>query len=111
MSQQGDQYAEQEDAWWRELYGRSEPDAGAAVGGDSLDERFSSASAVVGPEPRPRPEPRRPRAAEPPARPDPCVLPGPPTASPSGLSPALSRGVPRQTKRWVAPAGGSLPVP
>ncbi|MCA6090650.1 protein phosphatase 2C domain-containing protein [Streptomyces sp. SCA3-4] len=111
MSQQGDQYAEQEDAWWRELYGRSEPDAGAATGGDSLDERFSSASAVVGPEPRSRPEPRRPRAAEPPGRPDPCVLPGPPTASPSGLSPALSRGVPRQTKRWVAPAGGSLPVP
>lgn len=111
MSQQGDQYAEQEDAWWRELYGRSEPDTGA-VAGDSLDERFSSASAVVGPEPaRPRPEPKRPRVAEPPGRPDQRVLPGPPSASPSGLSPALSRGVPRQTKRWVPPANGSLPVP
>ncbi|MEU4209341.1 protein phosphatase 2C domain-containing protein [Streptomyces sp. NPDC026206] len=111
MSQQGDHYAEQEDAWWRELYGRSEPDTGSVAGGDSLDERFSSASAVVGPEPRPRAEPRRPRAAEPPARPDQRVLPGPPAASSSGLSPALSRGVPRQTKRWVAPGNGSLPVP
>ncbi|MBZ6472639.1 protein phosphatase 2C domain-containing protein [Streptomyces griseocarneus] len=109
MSQQGDHYAEQEDAWWRELYGRSEPDTAGAATGDSLDERFSSASAVVGPESaRPRSEPRRPRVAEPPGGP---LLPGPPSASPTGLSPALSRGVPRQTKRWPAAGNGSLPVP
>ncbi|MFI9309701.1 protein phosphatase 2C domain-containing protein [Streptomyces triculaminicus] len=108
MSQQGDHYAEQEDAWWRELYGRSEPDtAGAAATGDSLDERFSSASAVVGPESsRPRAEPRRPRITEPPGGP---VL--GPSVSPAGLSPALSRGVPRQAKRWPATPNGTLPVP
>ncbi|MDT0450052.1 hypothetical protein RM609_13365, partial [Streptomyces sp. DSM 40473] len=104
MSQQGDQYAEQEDAWWRELYGRSEPDTGGGAVGDSLDERFSSASAVVGPEPlRPRAEPRRP---EPPRRAAGAAdgPPGPSSGAPSGLSPAVSRGVPRQTKRWAPPA-------
>ncbi|MFI0909072.1 protein phosphatase 2C domain-containing protein [Streptomyces abikoensis] len=104
MSQQGDQYAEQEDAWWRELYGRSEADTGGVAAGDSLDERFSSASAIVGPEPlRPRAEPRRP---EPPRRAagGPDAPPGPPPGGPGGLSPAVSRGVPRQTKRWSPPA-------
>ncbi|MCC3778512.1 hypothetical protein K6I33_003660, partial [Streptomyces sp. UNOB3_S3] len=103
MSQQGDHYAEQEDAWWRELYGRSEPDTGGGAVGDSLDERFSSASAIVGPEsPRPRAEPRRP---EPPRRGGAADgPPGPPPGAPSGLSPAVSRGVPRQTKRWAPPA-------
>ncbi|WP_229819926.1 protein phosphatase 2C domain-containing protein [Streptomyces abikoensis] len=104
MSQQGDQYAEQEDAWWRELYGRSEADTGGVAAGDSLDERFSSASAIVGPEPlRPRAEPRRP---EPPRRAagGADAPPGPPGGGPGGLSPAVSRGVPRQTKRWTPPA-------
>ncbi|MFQ6195311.1 protein phosphatase 2C domain-containing protein [Streptomyces sp. NPDC000405] len=104
MSQQGDQYAEQEDAWWRELYGRSEADTGGVAAGDSLDERFSSASAIVGPEPlRPRAEPRRP---EPPRRAagGTDAPPGPPPGGPGGLSPAVSRGVPRQTKRWSPPA-------
>ncbi|MEU3878052.1 MULTISPECIES: protein phosphatase 2C domain-containing protein [Streptomyces] len=114
MSQQGDQHAEQEDAWWRELYGRSESDTGGCPGGDSLDERFSSASAVVGP------EPLRPRAERGPQRPGPRRSgpadepPAPPTVAATGLSPALAGGVPRQTKRWVTPANpanGSLPVP
>ncbi|MEV4432325.1 protein phosphatase 2C domain-containing protein [Streptomyces sp. NPDC049585] len=119
MSQQGDQHAEQEDAWWRELYGRSESDTGGCPGGDSLDERFSSASAVVGPEPlRPRAEPRRPAPERGgPQRPGPRrggpadEPPAPPTVAATGLSPALAGGVPRQTKRWAGPTNGSLPVP
>lgn len=108
MSQHGDQRSGQEDAWWGELYGRSELDTEAVAAGDSLDERFSSASAVVGPEPkRPRGEPRRPRVDARPAPP-----PGRPSASPgssASLSPARSRGVPRQA-RWSA-ADGGLPAP
>ncbi|GHF25584.1 hypothetical protein GCM10010218_02850 [Streptomyces mashuensis] len=121
MDQQGDHYAEQEDAWWRELYGRSEPDTGGVAAGDSLDERFSSASAVVSPEPpRTRQRPKRPRPPTeppPPPPPPPPVVSGPaatataPPTAPPGLSPALSGGVPRQTKRWPRPAGDGLPVP
>lgn len=97
MDQRGDDLAGQEDAWWRELYGRSASDTGPVAGGDSLDERFTSAAAVVRAEPPPRP-----RAPEPPVVPT-------PTSSPS-VPPKLSRRVPRQSTGWGV-LRDSLPVP
>ncbi|MFV8132357.1 protein phosphatase 2C domain-containing protein [Streptomyces syringium] len=82
MNQQGDRYADQEDAWWGELYGRSEPDPGSAAEDDSLDDRFISAAAVV------RAEPRVLRGAEPPAPP------GPRPSQPPRRTEAVSRSEP-----------------
>ncbi|MCC2276787.1 protein phosphatase 2C domain-containing protein [Streptomyces sp. ET3-23] len=96
MDQRGDDLAGQEDAWWRELYGRSASDTGPVTGGDSLDERFTSAAAVV------RAEPPRPRAPEPPVVPT--------AASSPSAPPKLARRVPRQSTGWGV-LRDSLPVP
>lgn len=50
MSQQGERRERpigREDDWWRELYDGSAQDAGPSAAGDSLDDRFASAGAVV----------------------------------------------------------------
>ncbi|MDQ0810467.1 hypothetical protein QFZ63_002181 [Streptomyces sp. B3I7] len=50
MSQQGESRKRpigREDDWWRELYDGSAQDAGPSAAGDSLDDRFASAGAVV----------------------------------------------------------------
>ncbi|WP_324614707.1 protein phosphatase 2C domain-containing protein [Streptomyces albireticuli] len=72
MSHQGDPRTGQEDAWWGELYDKNAPDTGSAAKEDSLDERFTSASAVVAAEPRfvkskAKTAPRPDRPAPPPA--------------------------------------------
>ncbi|MFF4406181.1 protein phosphatase 2C domain-containing protein [Streptomyces sp. NPDC001404] len=99
MDQRGDDLAGQEDAWWRELYGRSASDTGPVAGGDSLDERFTSAAAVV------RAEPPRQRAPEPPVVPTAASSTSPPSSPPK-----LSRRVPRQSTGWGV-LRDSLPVP
>ncbi|MEU6018133.1 protein phosphatase 2C domain-containing protein [Streptomyces sp. NPDC047515] len=48
MSQQGETAAAHEDDWWRRLYDETARDAGASDAGDSLDDRFDSASGAVG---------------------------------------------------------------
>ncbi|MGW1102846.1 protein phosphatase 2C domain-containing protein [Streptomyces sp. NPDC002540] len=48
MSQQGETPAAHEDDWWRKLYDETARDTGASDAGDSLDDRFDSASGTVG---------------------------------------------------------------
>ncbi|MFB6712012.1 MULTISPECIES: protein phosphatase 2C domain-containing protein [unclassified Streptomyces] len=48
MSQQGETPAAHEDDWWRRLYDETARDTGASDAGDSLDDRFDSASGTVG---------------------------------------------------------------
>ncbi|MFI6810074.1 protein phosphatase 2C domain-containing protein [Streptomyces luteogriseus] len=48
MSQQGGRPTGHEDDWWRELYDDSTDDTGPTPAGDSLDDRFASASGAVG---------------------------------------------------------------
>ncbi|MFJ9679177.1 protein phosphatase 2C domain-containing protein [Streptomyces sp. NPDC101194] len=48
MSQQGETPAAHEDDWWRRLYDETARDTGASDAGDSLDDRFDSASGAVG---------------------------------------------------------------
>ncbi|MFI6054016.1 protein phosphatase 2C domain-containing protein [Streptomyces violascens] len=47
MSQQGERPTRDDD-WWNRLYDESAPDAGPDGAGDSLDDRFNSASGTVG---------------------------------------------------------------
>ncbi|WP_406505754.1 protein phosphatase 2C domain-containing protein [Streptomyces sp. NBC_00212] len=47
MSQQGERPTRDDD-WWNRLYDESAPDAGPDGSGDSLDDRFNSASDTVG---------------------------------------------------------------
>ncbi|WP_338932357.1 protein phosphatase 2C domain-containing protein [Streptomyces netropsis] len=98
MNQQGDRYADQEDAWWGELYGRSEPDPGSAAEDDSLDDRFISAAAVV------RAEPRALRGAEPPAPP------GPRPPQPPRRTEAVSRSEPVRRSGPGSRPGPAKPV-
>ncbi|MCC3772811.1 hypothetical protein K6I34_006703, partial [Streptomyces sp. UNOC14_S4] len=114
MSQQGEQRSDQdqEDAWWSELYDKNQPDTGSAVEGDSLDERFTSVTAVVrsdtgsDPDPEQEPEPEPDRTASRSAR---TVRDGgesPPDrpAPPAGGLPSLSLG-------YGAPHTRGLPRP
>ncbi|MFP3987206.1 hypothetical protein U9R90_06815, partial [Streptomyces sp. E11-3] len=58
MSHQGDRptgTSGQEDDWWGQLYDDSTDDTGPAAGGDTLDDRFASASGTLEAAP-PRPE-------------------------------------------------------
>ncbi|WP_431965309.1 protein phosphatase 2C domain-containing protein [Actinacidiphila sp. bgisy160] len=48
MSQQGETDRRQEDEWWRQLYGQSDP--GGREAGDTLDDRYSSALSALGEE-------------------------------------------------------------
>ncbi|MEU9958689.1 protein phosphatase 2C domain-containing protein [Streptomyces sp. NPDC050982] len=48
MSQQGEKPTGQEDDWWGQLYDDSTGDTGPAAAGDSLDDRFASASDTLG---------------------------------------------------------------
>ncbi|MET9647125.1 protein phosphatase 2C domain-containing protein [Streptomyces syringium] len=109
MNQQGDRYADQEDAWWGELYGRSEPDPGSAAEDDSLDDRFISAAAVV------RAEPRALRGAEQSAPPGP---PQPPRrteavsrSEPVRRSGPGSRPGPAEAAKPVRPSEPAPPAP
>ncbi|WKX73136.1 protein phosphatase 2C domain-containing protein [Streptomyces sp. XD-27] len=47
MSQQGERRGHEDD-WWRELYDADSGDTGPATAGDSLDDRFATASLAVG---------------------------------------------------------------
>ncbi|GGX61677.1 hypothetical protein GCM10010324_03000 [Streptomyces hiroshimensis] len=119
MSQQGDPRTGQEDAWWGELYDKNEPDIGSAAGDDSsLDERFTSASAVVRAESggeRPKRAQRTVRAPraeppDPPRPPDPVAV--PPSGLPSlpkGYGAPRSRGVPGRSEFTPPPPGAEPP--
>ncbi|MCF3136968.1 hypothetical protein IPZ69_42980, partial [Streptomyces olivochromogenes] len=48
MSQQGGRPTRQDDDWWGELYDDSTEDTGATATGDSVDDRFASASDTLG---------------------------------------------------------------
>lgn len=48
MSQQGERSTDHEDDWWGQLYDDSTEDTGPTAAGDSLDDRFVSASGTVG---------------------------------------------------------------
>ncbi|MES9557598.1 MULTISPECIES: protein phosphatase 2C domain-containing protein [unclassified Streptomyces] len=48
MSQQGETPAAHEDDWWSRLYDENARDTGTSEAGDSLDDRFDSASDAVG---------------------------------------------------------------
>ncbi|MEH0417477.1 protein phosphatase 2C domain-containing protein [Streptomyces sp. B21-083] len=47
MSQQGERSTGHEDDWWGQLYDDSTEDTGPTAAGDSLDDRFASASGTV----------------------------------------------------------------
>ncbi|MBW8737979.1 MAG: protein phosphatase 2C domain-containing protein [Streptomyces turgidiscabies] len=47
MSQQGERSTGHEDDWWGQLYDDSTDDTGPTAAGDSLDDRFASASGTV----------------------------------------------------------------
>ncbi|MFJ5215365.1 protein phosphatase 2C domain-containing protein [Streptomyces sp. NPDC088354] len=58
MSQQGETGRRQEDEWWRQLYGRTDPGAGGAgEQDDTLDDRYTSAVSALGGEPHLDPGP------------------------------------------------------
>ncbi|MEU9039994.1 protein phosphatase 2C domain-containing protein [Streptomyces sp. NPDC048352] len=115
MSQQG------AEDWWQKLYG--DPDAGpGADPGDTLDQRFRSASVLVtGPAPAgpPLPAPRReppaasgepdPGAGAPPAGPPPPQA--PPPTPPPGFRPAVATGRPPEPPAPVPPPQGPAVPP
>ncbi|WP_329124734.1 protein phosphatase 2C domain-containing protein [Streptomyces sp. NBC_01465] len=83
MSQQGDRHATAEDDWWSKLY-ENEPatgtEAAPTAGGDTLDDRFDSASGVATPPDPPPPHdeipPQRTRAPWEPPEETPPAEPG-----------------------------------
>ncbi|MEU8530961.1 MULTISPECIES: protein phosphatase 2C domain-containing protein [Streptomyces] len=97
MTQQGDN-------WWDKLYDDAAPDTAPTRSGDTLDDRFDSATRATGgdaesPPPQAPTPPQAappPRAAPPPVpqAPPPPVPPSPPQAAPLGRAP------------WEAPADG-----
>ncbi|MEU9981572.1 protein phosphatase 2C domain-containing protein [Streptomyces sp. NPDC050856] len=82
MSPQGERPAGDEDGWWDELYDTDAPDTGPAATGDTLDDRFASASDTVTVPPA-RPAPEVP-AGRPPTRPERRAAPAGPPARPRG---------------------------
>ncbi|MFE3523189.1 protein phosphatase 2C domain-containing protein [Streptomyces sp. NPDC059161] len=112
MSQQGERPPSGDD-WWSRLYDESAPDAGSDGSGESLDDRFNSASHTVssnvpesGPPPDAPPEPRAPRA----------WWESVPDAPPPPTAPALSEGwskereTPHAVGERSAGRSGSSPV-
>ncbi|MFI2779512.1 protein phosphatase 2C domain-containing protein [Streptomyces sp. ALB3] len=107
MSQQGEKPAAHEDDWWRRLYDGTVRDDGPGSAADSLDDRFDSATDVVGGTEAdrvdgqaavvPLPEPRPPGA---PTGPPPLTVPEPPPPP---------RTVPAGRAPWETPAGPSRP--
>lgn len=70
MSPQGDRTTTGGDDWWDKLYDDTAPDTAPTATGDTLDDRFHSASGTVTPprpahNPPPTPPPRRPAPWEP----------------------------------------------
>ncbi|MGP4000450.1 protein phosphatase 2C domain-containing protein [Streptomyces sp. 8N706] len=139
MSQPGERYGHEDD-WWRELYDEDPPDTGPAPAGDSLDDRFDSASRTVGSPPGgpvPDPSERGPyaagsadlpqRAAEEgewwqgspslpdagkPAGPAPEEWPEPTWPPPGGRAPAGDAGRPRPgQERFPSPPPSAGPRP
>ncbi len=98
MSPQGDRHSAGADDWWDKLYDDTAPDTAPAATGDTLDDRFDSASGTFAPGHAPPPyRPPSPWEAAPP--PGPRTFPGgshPPAveqAPPEGPAPR-PRGVP-----------------
>ncbi|MGW7384929.1 protein phosphatase 2C domain-containing protein [Streptomyces sp. NPDC054794] len=120
MSQQGGRPTRQEDDWWGELYDDSTEDTGATATGDSVDDRFASASDTLGGrraagrQPRDGDEgPSRPRAPwEPPPAPPPGPAAVPPGPKPPGFTdlPRPDRA-PTDTPAPEAPAARTAPEP
>lgn len=125
MSQQGER-PPAEDDWWNRLYDESAPDTGpAAPGGDTLDDRFDSASDAVTSDataapPKPGPDERSPRAwweAYPKASPSTTNTPTIPNTpgtqgSPNVPGPPGTPDAPdRQTASRTANTSGRPPAP
>ncbi|MCX5386377.1 protein phosphatase 2C domain-containing protein [Streptomyces sp. NBC_00083] len=116
MSQQGERQTRDDD-WWNRLYDESAPDAGPDGSGDTLDDRFDSASGTVG-----RTGPAQ--TATPPSQdsvppgpgaapPGPGPVSDPPRAAPNG-APAegpMSAPAPAPGGREREATGGTEPVP
>ncbi|MEU2247124.1 protein phosphatase 2C domain-containing protein [Streptomyces sp. NPDC019224] len=115
MSQQGEKPAAREDDWWRRLYDESAPDTGASRAGDSLDERFDSASGTVAseegaaygtpeavPEPGEPPRPEAPSAVTRTADAAPGAVARDPWEPPTGAGARAP---------WEAPAGAGARAP
>ncbi|MFV5993453.1 protein phosphatase 2C domain-containing protein [Streptomyces sp. NPDC056231] len=118
MSQQGERPAAHEDDWWRRLYDETAADAGASRAADSLDDRFDSASAAVGPAgpgaDAAFPEPPHVAPADgPPVSPPPPAVPSsapppPPLSAPEPPPPAPVQFVQARAP-WEPPVGPTRP--
>ncbi|MCH0541548.1 protein phosphatase 2C domain-containing protein [Streptomyces sp. MUM 203J] len=127
MSPQGDRHTADEDDWWDRLYDGTAPDTAPSASGDTLDDRFHSATgtfttgtAVTAPDAPPGPPPAyRPAAPwEPRSAPGPRTFPGgprppaveqaPPPAEPAARDP---RAVHRPGDTRAGTGEGPRPVP
>ncbi|MFJ8691468.1 protein phosphatase 2C domain-containing protein [Streptomyces roseolilacinus] len=102
MNPQGDRPAADDD-WWERLYDDPDPDAAPAATGETLDDRYASASGALAPPPEPPP------SEPPPSEPPPSAPPpgAPPSAPPPGAPPAA---VPHPRATGGRPAGPRPPL-